>query len=191
MGACFGCFYVEENTRGVVEKLGKFSHVAGPGLHWAPPCLCDVRLRVDLRVQQLTEWVDMYTRDSVSVRVGVALQFRVMRPEDEAGGSVVKKLRTLSLCPGERMLGAPLSHFDPSSSGAVELQTLLTPGSGKATKLAPPPNVPETPSGGASVDEVLPVPGHPPRYCLCDSDVRRIRVCDGCKNFRGGGRLVI
>jgi hypothetical protein len=62
--ASFGFFAcVEQSTVGMVEKWGRFSHVAQPGLHCLNPCLGEwMAGRLSLRVQSLDVRCDTKTK---------------------------------------------------------------------------------------------------------------------------------
>lgn len=73
---CFRC--VRTQKIGVVENLGKFTHLVAPGFH----CICwpiaDIVGQLSLRIQQLDVYCETKTRDNVFVSVGVAVQYRVI-----------------------------------------------------------------------------------------------------------------
>lgn len=69
-----------EYERGVIFTLGRFTHVAGPGLVFIIPIVQQV-VRVDLRtiVMDIPPQ-DVISRDNVSVRVSAVVYFRVIDP---------------------------------------------------------------------------------------------------------------
>lgn len=71
-------FTVEQQTSAVVERWGKFSRVAGPGLNFKVPFIERVAGRINLRVQQLDVTVETKTLDNVFVHTVVAVQFMVV-----------------------------------------------------------------------------------------------------------------
>jgi regulator of protease activity HflC (stomatin/prohibitin superfamily) len=61
----------------VVERLGKFSRILGPGLHVKLPLIEHVAGKLSLRIQQLEVPVETKTHDNVIVNVSIAVQYRV------------------------------------------------------------------------------------------------------------------
>ncbi len=70
-------FTVEQQTRAVVERFGKFVKVASPGLNWKTPFIEKVAGRVTHRVRELEIEVESKTRDDVFVDLKIAVQFFV------------------------------------------------------------------------------------------------------------------
>lgn len=70
-------FVVQQQTAAIVQSLGKFDRVAGPGLHFKVPFVEKVAGTVNLRVQQLDVEVETKTQDNVFVRVIVSVQYFV------------------------------------------------------------------------------------------------------------------
>ncbi len=78
-----GLFTVKQQTRAVVERLGKFSKISGPGLNFKWPLIDSVAGRITHRVRELEIKVESKTKDDVFVDLLIAVQFYV--PErDEA-----------------------------------------------------------------------------------------------------------
>ncbi len=71
-------FIVQQQSSAIVQKLGKFSRVAGPGLHFKLPFVERVAGTVNMRVQQLDVDVETKTQDNVFVRVIVSVQYYVL-----------------------------------------------------------------------------------------------------------------
>lgn len=71
-------FIVREQTRVIIERLGKFRRVAAPGIRMKIPLIDRKVLVVDLRMKQHVVVVDTMTKDQVFVKVPVAVQYRVM-----------------------------------------------------------------------------------------------------------------
>jgi regulator of protease activity HflC (stomatin/prohibitin superfamily) len=71
-------FTVEQQTAALVERFGKFTRVAGAGLHVKIPIIERVAGRINLRVQQLDVTVETKTLDNVFVHTVVAVQFMVV-----------------------------------------------------------------------------------------------------------------
>merc|ERR1719197_9445 len=87
--ACISC--VSTGEMGIVESMGKFSRIAGPG----PNCLMwpfqTMAGKLSTRVQQLNVSTDTKTKDNVTVTLMVAVQYRVINEniygEEDDGGS--------------------------------------------------------------------------------------------------------
>ncbi|XP_024375715.1 hypersensitive-induced response protein 4 [Physcomitrium patens] len=77
----FGCLIcVAQSTVGVIEKWGKFSGLAQPGLHCLNPFTGEwLAGRLSLRVQSLDVRCDTKTKDNVFVSVVCSIQYRVVR----------------------------------------------------------------------------------------------------------------
>ncbi len=71
-------FVVHQQTKEVVERLGKFHHLADPGLNFKWPIIDKRVWKVELRVQQLIVMVETKTKDNVFVKVPVAVQYRAI-----------------------------------------------------------------------------------------------------------------
>ena len=77
--ALFASFFtVHQQTAAVIERFGKFSRVAKPGLNLKIPFVERVAARLSLRVQQLDVRVETKTEDNVFVQVTVSVQFFVL-----------------------------------------------------------------------------------------------------------------
>jgi regulator of protease activity HflC (stomatin/prohibitin superfamily) len=61
----------------VVERLGKFNRILGPGLHLKLPLVERAAGTISLRIQQLEVPVETKTSDNVIVSVSIAVQYRV------------------------------------------------------------------------------------------------------------------
>jgi regulator of protease activity HflC (stomatin/prohibitin superfamily) len=61
----------------VIERLGKFHRILGPGLHLKIPLIERKAGRLSLRIQQLEVPVETKTNDNVIVSVSIAVQYRV------------------------------------------------------------------------------------------------------------------
>src|SRR3984885_6868861 len=73
-----GFFTVQQQSRAIVERFGRYLTTAKPGLNFKVPYIEHVVQRVSLRVQQLLVEVETKTLDNVFVRLFVAVQFRVV-----------------------------------------------------------------------------------------------------------------
>ena len=65
-------FVVRQQTAAMIERFGKFSRVAPPGLHLKVPFVERVVGTVNMRVQQLDVKVETKTKDDVFVHVVVS-----------------------------------------------------------------------------------------------------------------------
>ncbi|HUK87513.1 MAG TPA: SPFH domain-containing protein [Terriglobales bacterium] len=74
-----GFFTVATAEMAVVQRLGKFVRIAGPGLNFKMPWLERVAGRVNMRVQQFRVEVETKTKDNVFVKVLVSVQYQVLQ----------------------------------------------------------------------------------------------------------------
>lgn len=73
---------VPQSQSYVIERLGKYSRVAGAGLHILVPFIETVRRRIDILERPLEPVSqDAITNDNVVIEVSVAVFFRVIKPE--------------------------------------------------------------------------------------------------------------
>src|SRR5579862_7724803 len=85
LGVVFGSFFTVETAQvAIVQRLGKFARVAGPGLNWKTPLIETVVRRMSMKVQQLDVQVETKTQDNVFVQIPVSIQFKVMPEAVEA-----------------------------------------------------------------------------------------------------------
>jgi regulator of protease activity HflC (stomatin/prohibitin superfamily) len=78
-----GFFVVHQQTKEIVERLGKFHRLANPGLNFKWPFIDKRVWTVQMRVLQLGVTVETKTKDNVFVKVPVAVQYRAI-PERAA-----------------------------------------------------------------------------------------------------------
>ena len=71
-------FTVQQQSRAIIERFGKYVRTANPGLNFKIPYIESIIQRVSLRVQQLLVEVDTKTLDNVFVKISVAVQYRVV-----------------------------------------------------------------------------------------------------------------
>jgi len=76
--ALLGFFTVAQQTSALVERFGKFSRIAKPGLNWKIPFIESVIGRVNLKIQQLDVQIETKTKDNVFVNVMVSVQYFVL-----------------------------------------------------------------------------------------------------------------
>ena len=75
----FASWYtVEQQTKAVVERFGRFVRVATPGLNFKIPLVEKVACRPSLKTQQLDVAVDTITKDKVSTKVIVSVQYYIV-----------------------------------------------------------------------------------------------------------------
>lgn len=73
----FGVWVVRQQTNCIVERLGRFRKVLGPGLHFVIPFVDRVSKPLSLRIEQLDIDVETKTEDNVFVTVRCAVQYQV------------------------------------------------------------------------------------------------------------------
>jgi regulator of protease activity HflC (stomatin/prohibitin superfamily) len=71
-------FVVHQQTKEIIERLGRFHRLANPGLNFKWPIIDKRVWKVDLRVQQLVVTVETKTKDNVFLKVPVAVQYRAI-----------------------------------------------------------------------------------------------------------------
>jgi regulator of protease activity HflC (stomatin/prohibitin superfamily) len=76
--AVLGSFFtVKQQSSAVLERLGRFQAIRGPGFHFKFPFVDKVAGKVSLKVQQLDVNVETKTKDNVFVKLKVGVQFAV------------------------------------------------------------------------------------------------------------------
>lgn len=76
--AALGFYTVQQQSRAVIQRFGKFHAVTEPGWHWKLPIIDKIAKVVWLRTGQLIVNVETKTSDNVFVIVPVAIQWRVI-----------------------------------------------------------------------------------------------------------------
>src|ERR1700693_2852894 len=80
-----GSFFTVQTAQvAIVQRLGKFARVAGPGLNWKTPFLETVVQRMSMKVQQFDVQVETKTQDNVFVQIPVSIQYKVIPDAVEA-----------------------------------------------------------------------------------------------------------
>lgn len=74
-----GIFTVRQQTAAIIERLGKFHSVKGPGLQFKIPIFDRVVGRASLKIQQLDVLVETKTKDNVFVKLKVSVQYLVLK----------------------------------------------------------------------------------------------------------------
>src|ERR1700747_1352504 len=79
LSVILGSFFTVETAQvAIVQRLGKFARVAGPGLNWKTPFIETVVHRISMKVQQFDVQVETKTQDNVFVQIPVSIQYKVM-----------------------------------------------------------------------------------------------------------------
>ena len=79
LGIFFGSFFTVDTAHAkIVQRLGKFSRIAQPGLNFKMPYLDVVVANISLQVQQLDVKVETKTKDNVFVQIPIAVQYKVL-----------------------------------------------------------------------------------------------------------------
>ena len=85
LSVAFGSFFTVETSQvAIVQRLGKFARVAGPGLNWKTPFLENVVYRMSMKVLQFDVQVETKTQDNVFVQIPVSIQYKVIPEAVEA-----------------------------------------------------------------------------------------------------------
>jgi regulator of protease activity HflC (stomatin/prohibitin superfamily) len=78
-GAALGSvFTVQTAEVAIVQRLGKFARVAGPGLNFKTPFIENVVRRMSMKVLQFDVQVETKTQDNVFVQIPVSIQYKVI-----------------------------------------------------------------------------------------------------------------
>ncbi|WP_370278494.1 FtsH protease activity modulator HflK [Pontibacterium sp.] len=80
--AGMGFYTVDQQERGVVLRLGKYSDTVGPGLRWNPPLIDEVQKVNVTQVRTRTHRALMLTKDENIVDVDMAVQYVITDPKD-------------------------------------------------------------------------------------------------------------
>merc|ERR1712078_951699 len=81
MGGCFSC--VENGSVGLVTQCGAFKRIATPGVNCICCCTGEmVQATLNLRQQQLNVELETKTKDDVSVKVVVSVQYLISNDKD-------------------------------------------------------------------------------------------------------------
>lgn len=77
-----GFYTVDQQERGVILRLGKFSETVQPGLQWNPPLIDDVTILNVTRVRTYDHRSLMLTKDENIVDVDMTIQYVVSDPKN-------------------------------------------------------------------------------------------------------------
>lgn len=83
MGGAF--FVVQQQNAYIIERLGKYNRIVGPGFHFKIPVLERVAAKVGMRTNQIDFRIDAKTKDNVTVTMDIAAQYHVSYDQDGAG----------------------------------------------------------------------------------------------------------
>lgn len=73
-----GSFYVvQQQNSYIIERLGKFARIVGPGFHVKIPFLERIACKVGMRTNQIDFNIDAKTQDNVTVTMEIAAQYHV------------------------------------------------------------------------------------------------------------------
>src|SRR4051812_19570402 len=71
-------FTVTQQTAAIIQRFGRFTRVAQPGLNFRVPLIETIAGRMNLRVQPLDVKVEAKSEDNVFVHVMVAVQYHIL-----------------------------------------------------------------------------------------------------------------
>ena len=77
-----GLFKVQQQTRAIIERFGRFQKICEPGLNYRIPLVDTIAGRVTHRVRELEINVESKTKDDVFVDLLIAVQFFVRENDD-------------------------------------------------------------------------------------------------------------
>jgi regulator of protease activity HflC (stomatin/prohibitin superfamily) len=75
-----GVYRVDQQNVAIIERNGRFRHLAHPGLHFKIPIIDRVAGRMSLRQLNLDVVLDAMTRDNATARLSISIQYLV-RPD--------------------------------------------------------------------------------------------------------------
>ena len=76
------CTTVETGSVKVVERCGKFTDIANPGLRCLIPCVDVPSNPVSMRLQQIEVGCEVKTKDNVFTQMKVSIQFQIIKSDD-------------------------------------------------------------------------------------------------------------
>ena len=71
-------FTVKQQSAAIVERMGKFHSIRGPGLQFKIPFVDRISGKVNLKIQQLDVLVETKTFDDVFVKIKVSVQYKIL-----------------------------------------------------------------------------------------------------------------
>jgi len=72
------CFVVSQQTVVIIERFGRFSKLARPGLNFKIPFIDNIAGFVNLKIRELTLLVETKTLDNVFVKLVVSVQYKAI-----------------------------------------------------------------------------------------------------------------
>ncbi|AVP87432.1 membrane protease subunit, stomatin/prohibitin [Candidatus Phycorickettsia trachydisci] len=72
------CFVVSQQTIAIVERFGRFTKLAHPGLNFKIPFIDNIAGFVNLKIRELTLLVETKTLDNVFVKLVVSVQYKAI-----------------------------------------------------------------------------------------------------------------
>ncbi len=85
-----GAFYVvQQQNAYIIERLGKYNRIVGPGFHFKIPVIERIAAKVGMRTNQIDFRIDAKTKDNVTVTMDIAAQYHVSYDQDSQTGSGV------------------------------------------------------------------------------------------------------
>lgn len=72
-----GAYVVQQQNMVIIERLGKFHKIVGPGFHVKIPIVDRIAARVNMRTSQSTFEINAKTEDNVTVQMDIAAQYHV------------------------------------------------------------------------------------------------------------------
>lgn len=80
-------FVVQQQNAYIIERLGKYNRIVGPGFHFKIPVLERIAAKVGMRTNQIDFSIDAKTQDNVTVTMEIAAQYHVSYDQTEGKGS--------------------------------------------------------------------------------------------------------
>ena len=72
-----GAYVVQQQNMVIIERLGKFHKIVGPGFHVKIPVVDRIAARVNMRTSQSSFEINAKTEDNVTVQMDIAAQYHV------------------------------------------------------------------------------------------------------------------
>lgn len=72
-----GAYVVQQQNMVIIERLGKFHTIVGPGFHVKIPIIDRIAARVNMRTSQSSFEINAKTQDNVTVQMDIAAQYHV------------------------------------------------------------------------------------------------------------------
>lgn len=87
-----GAYVVQQQNMVIIERLGKFHTIVGPGFHVKLPVIDRIAARVNMRTSQSSFEINAKTQDNVTVQMDIAAQYHVSndRGATKADGGVYR-----------------------------------------------------------------------------------------------------